>query len=151
MQLVEEPKNTTEFRHKKRVFYKSLNDIIKEYESTLIPYLPNLNKQEIEEKLSKQVNFINLIIELEALWPVQFLFLLDEPKKAFGQWLYIFCKSLKYIGKENILKESANKSIYDFIMKDNIEIFKKIKREIRKNQRKKAKIRKNAKLKSKFP
>ncbi|WP_397599177.1 hypothetical protein [Silvanigrella sp.] len=108
----------------------NLNQLIKKYKSTQSPLLPKVTRQVIDENLTTQLPVKNIIRDLQCIWPIQFVLLLDNPKQAGGRWGEIFCYALHDIGLENILKNSNNGSIYNFVMKDNFDVFKKMKDKI---------------------
>ncbi|MBX9838570.1 MAG: hypothetical protein K2X69_09695 [Silvanigrellaceae bacterium] len=108
----------------------NLNQLIKKYKATQSPLLPQVTRKVIDESLTTQLPVKNIIRDLECIWPIQFVLLLENPKQAGGRWGEIFCYALHDIGLENILKNSNNGSIYNFIMKDNFDVFKKMKDKI---------------------
>ena len=108
----------------------NLNQLIKKYKATQSPLLPQVTRQVIDENLTTQLPVKNIIRDLQCIWPIQFVLLLDNPKQAGGRWGEIFCYALHDIGLENILKNSNSGSIYNFIMKDNFDVFKKMKDKI---------------------
>jgi hypothetical protein len=108
----------------------NLNQLIKKYKATQSPLLPQVTRKVIDENLTTQLPVKNIIRDLQCIWPIQFVLLLDNPKQAGGRWGEIFCYSLHDIGLENILKNSNSGSIYNFIMKENFEVFKKMKDKI---------------------
>ncbi len=108
----------------------NLNQLIKKYKATQSPLLPQVTRKVIDESLTTQLPVKNIIRDLQCIWPIQFVLLLENPKQAGGRWGEIFCYALHDIGLENILKNSNNGSIYNFVMKDNFEVFKKMKDKI---------------------
>ncbi len=106
--------------------------LLKKYEKTQSPLLPKINLDVIKNSLSHELHVKKIINDTKAIWPIQFLLLLENPKKAGGRWADIFCHTLIKIGFENVLKNASNQSIYNFVMKDNFEIFQQVRNELHK-------------------
>lgn len=127
-----------------RNYFDIISELLDKYKDTIHPILPPINIKTIKKDLASNLKIIKILDKTQLIWPLQCLLLLDDPKKASGEWAYLFCLSLKKIGIENVLKNATNCTIYDLVMKENFEVFKffwekncETKRKIMESKRKK--------------